>query len=306
MPRATVGTIELDYACFGPEDGPPLLLIMGLSMQRTAWPESLLHALVEHGLRVITFDNRDIGLSTRFHGVPAPSMLRVAAARLARRSPQLPYSLADLADDAAGLLTHLAIEQAHVVGISMGGMIAQHMALRHPQRLGSLSLLASSSGRIGLPLPRLAVLRLMNTRPVGGDEAAAVDYIDRLFSVLAGPGWPSSPETRRMRALDGVRRAPTGRSSERQLAAILADGRAHRLKEISAPTLVLHGTADPMLPPAHGRDLAKRIHGARYIEIPGWGHDLPDGLMPEMAAKLAEHVRKALPNAGRPSFQRSV
>ena len=179
----------------------------------------------------------------------------------------------------------------------MGGMIAQQFALRHPQRLASLNLLATSSGRIGLPLPRLAVLRLMHTRPTGSDEAAAVDYIDRLFSVLAGPGWPSSPEARRLRALEGFRRAPTGRSSERQLAAILADRRSHRLNQIRAPTLVLHGDADPMLPPAHGRDLAKRINGARYLEIPGWGHDLPDGLMPEMAAHLAENVRNTRPGA---------
>ena len=293
MPRATIGDIELDYASFGPEDGVPLLLIMGLSMQRTAWPDSLLQALAEQGLRVITFDNRDIGLSTRFHHIPAPSMLRVAAARLARRSPKLPYSLGDLADDAAGLLAHLGIQQAHVAGISMGGMIAQQFALRHPQRLASLSLLATSSGRLGLPLPRPAVLRLMRTRPSGADEAAAVDYIDRLFTVLAGPGWPTEAAQRRKRALEGIRRAPTGTSSERQLAAIVADRRVHRLGEIRAPTLVLHGDCDPMVPPAHGLDLARRIVAARHIEIQGWGHDLPDGMMPMLATHLAEHIKHA-------------
>ena len=293
MPRATIGNIELDYACVGPDNGPPLLLIMGLSMQRTAWPESLLQALAEHGLRVITFDNRDIGLSTRFHQESAPNLLRVAAARLAGRSPRLPYSLGDLADDAAGLLAHLDIRRAHVAGISMGGMIAQQFALRHPQRLASLSLLATSSGRLGLPLPRPTVLRLMRTRPIDGDENAAVEYIDRLFSVLAGPGWSTPSELRRSRALEGIRRAPTGRSSERQLAAILADRRVHRLGEIQAPTLVLHGDSDPMVRPAHGRDLARRITGARHIEIAGWGHDLPDGMMPMLATHLVEHVKSA-------------
>lgn len=289
MPRAALGPIELDYACHGPEDGEPLLLIMGLSMQRIAWPQSLLDALADHGLQVITFDNRDIGLSTRFHRTPAPSLLRVTAARLAGRLPALPYTLADLADDAAALLDHLGIERAHVAGISMGGMIAQQFALRHPQRLLRLGLLASSSGRIGLPPPRTQVLRLLRTRPVGADEAAAVDYIDRLFTLLGSPAWPTPPEQRRARALEAVRRAPTGRSSERQLAAILADRRSHLLPRIGAPTLVLHGSADPMLPVAHGRDLARRIPGARLTEIPGWGHDLPDGLMPQLAAELAGH-----------------
>lgn len=289
MPRAALGTIELDYACQGPEDGVPLLLIMGLSMQRIAWPQSLLEALVGHGLRVITFDNRDIGLSTRFHRTPAPSLLSVAAARLTGRVPGLPYTLADLADDAAALLDHLGIERAHVAGISMGGMIAQRFALRHPQRILGLGLLASSSGRIGLPLPQRRVLQLLRTRPVGADEAAAVDYIDRLFAVLGSPAWPTSPALRRARALEAVRRAPTGRSSERQLAAILADRRSHLLPGIAARTLVLHGSADPMLPPAHGRDLARRIPRARLLEIAGWGHDLPDGLMPQLAAELAAH-----------------
>lgn len=294
MPLAKVNAIELEYACFGEESGPPLLLIMGLSMQRTAWPKSLIQALVGHGLRVITFDNRDIGLSTRFHHQPAPNVFRVAAARLIGRSLPLPYTLSDLADDAAGLLDHLGIERAHVAGISMGGMIAQQFALRHPTRLASLGLLATSSGRIGLPPPRLAVLRLMNARPVGADEAAAVNYMDKLFALLAGPGWSTASEVRRMRALESFRRAPTGRSSERQLAAIVADRRAHRLGEISAPTLILHGDADPMVPPAHGRDLARRIKGARHMEIKGWGHDLPDGLMPSLAAHLAQHVLDAV------------
>ncbi|MCK7595361.1 alpha/beta hydrolase [Pseudomarimonas salicorniae] len=294
MPRATIGEIELDYDCLGPEEGPALVLIMGLSMQRTAWPRSLIEALAEAGLRVITFDNRDIGLSTRYHQTPAPNLLRVAAVRLTGRRPALPYTLGDLADDAAGLLDRLGIARAHVAGISMGGMIAQQFALRHPARLASLGLLASSSGRLGLPLPRASVLRLMRTRPVGADEHAAVDYIDRLFGVLAGPGWPTAAEERRARALEAVRRAPTGRSSERQLAAILADRRAHLLGTIRAPTLVLHGDADPMLPSAHGRDLARRIAGSRYVEISGWGHDLPDGLMPDLARRLAEHVHAAV------------
>ena len=290
MPRAALGTIELDYDCLGPEDGAPLLLIMGLSMQRTAWPDSLLTALAGRGLRVISFDNRDIGLSTRFHRSPAPNLLRVAAARLAGRMPVLPYTLGDLADDAAGLLEHLGIERAHVAGISMGGMIAQQFALRHPQRLLSLGLLASSSGRLGLPLPHRRVLQLLRSRPSATDEIAAVDYIDRLFEALGSPAFPTPAEQRRARALQAVRRAPTGRSSERQLAAILADRRSHLLPRISAPTLVLHGSADPMLPPAHGRDLARRIGGARLQEIPGWGHDLPDALMPQLAKLLADHL----------------
>jgi pimeloyl-ACP methyl ester carboxylesterase len=293
MPRLRLADVELDYATHGPQQGDPLLLIMGLTMQRTAWPDSLLDALAGHGFRVITVDNRDIGLSSRHDDARVPGLPALLAARLFGREPALPYRLADLADDAAGLLAALGIARAHVAGISMGGMIAQHLAARHPQRIATLSLLATSSGRLGLPPPRLPVLRIMARRPRQRvSEDAAVDYVDALFSAIGSPGWPGDRGERRARALAAVRRAPTGRSAERQLAAILLDRRLHLLAQLRCPTLVLHGRDDAMVPLAHGRDLARRIPGARLEIVDGWGHDLPDPLMPWLAARLAAHARQ--------------
>lgn len=293
MPTHRHADIELDYAVHGPEQGVPLLLIMGLTMQRTAWPDSLLDALANEGFRVITFDNRDIGLSTRLREAPLPSLPRLLSARLLGRTPALPYTLADLADDAAELLAGLGIARAHVAGISMGGMIAQHLAARHPQRIATLSLLATSSGRLGLPPPRLPVLRIMASRPRERvSEEAAVDYMQRLFGAIGSPGWPTATEERRARALAAVRRAATGRSADRQLAAILMDRRLPLLPQLRCPTLVLHGRDDAMVPLAHGRDLARRIPGAELRVIDGWGHDLPDPLMPTLAAHIGALARR--------------
>ena len=292
MPTHRHADIAIDYAVHGPEQGVPLLLIMGLTMQRTAWPDSLLDALAAEGFRVITFDNRDIGLSTRLRDARVPSLAGLVARRLLGRSPTLPYTLGDLADDAAHLLAGLGIERAHVAGISMGGMIAQHLAARHPQRIATLSLLATSSGRLGLPPPRLPVLRVMATRPRERvSEEAAVEYIQRLFAVIGSPGWPTGIDARRERARAAVRRAATGCSADRQLAAILMDRRLHLLPQLRCPTLVLHGRDDAMVPLAHGRDLARRIPGATLRILDGWGHDLPDALMPTLAGHLAAHAR---------------
>lgn len=292
MPRAQFGEIEIDYALHGPEHGVPLLLIMGLGMQRIAWPQTLLDALAGSGFRCISFDNRDIGLSTRHSGHRVPGLSRLIGGRLIGRRPTLPYQLADLADDAAGLLDHLGVAQAHVAGISMGGMIAQHFAARHAPRIRSLTLMSTSSGRLGLPPPRAAVLRLMLRRPVdAADEDAVTAYMLDLFGAIGSPGYrvPRSELEPRIRA--GVRRAPSGASVTRQLAAIIADGdRGAQLRALRCPTLVLHGADDAMVPVVHGRELARRIAGARLEIIPGWGHDLPDALAPMFAERIARHA----------------
>lgn len=289
----------IEYAVDGPDAGQPLLLVMGLGMQRTAWPDALVEALVSQGFRCIRFDNRDIGLSTRYdeHGVPP--LHRVVAARLLRRPYRTPYTLADIADDGMAVLDALGIEHAHVLGMSMGGMIAQHIAVRHAPRLRSLTLMSTSSGRLGLPLPSSKVLQLMLSRPNQRTSLdAATGYLVRLFSAIGSPNFPTPREEMLRRARDSLLRAPTGSGVARQLAAIISDGdRTPLLRRIAVPTLVMHGTHDAMVPLAHGRHLAHVIPGARLHTIRGWGHDLPDALSSEFAGVIAAHALRRAPVA---------
>lgn len=284
--------VDIEYATHGPDDGVPLLLVMGLGMQRTAWPESLLDAFVRQGFRCISFDNRDIGLSTRYdeHGVPP--LHRVIAARLLRRPYRTPYTLADIADDGVAVLDALGIERAHVLGMSMGGMIAQHIASRHGPRLQSLTLMSTSSGRLGLPLPSSAVLQLMLSRPSQRTSLdAATTYLVRLFSAIGSPNFPTPRDEMVRRAHASILRAPTGSGVARQLAAIISDGdRTPMLRKLAVPTLIMHGTHDAMVPLAHGRHLASVIPGARLHTIRGWGHDVPDALSADIANVVARHA----------------
>ncbi len=284
--------VELDYAVRGPTDGTPLLLIMGLGMQRIAWPDSLLDALAARGMRCITFDNRDVGNSTRYEAYGSPSLPASVAARLFRRRLRLPYSLADIADDGAALLHHLGIERAHVLGISMGGMIAQHFAHRHPQQSKSLTLMATSSGRLGLPPPRPAVMRQLLRRPRRAVTTdAAVSYMVDLMRLIGSPAYPMDAADIDRRSRAALRRAASGNGVGRQLAAIFNDGdRSELLRHLKLPSLILHGSADPMVPIAHGLDLARKIRGARLERIEGWGHDLPDALADTLAEFIAGHV----------------
>jgi proline iminopeptidase len=295
VPRLQANGVEIDYEVTGPDAGIPLLLVMGLGMQRTAWPPALLDALAMRGFRCITFDNRDIGLSTRYENFGVPSMPAAMAARLLGVRSRLPYALADIADDAAALLAHLQVDRAHVAGISMGGMISQHFAARHAARVASLTLMATSSGRLGLPLPRPPVLRIMLTRPkvpVTMDDA--VEYLVRLFTAIGSPAYPMSREEIAQRARTSVERAPAGNGVMRQLATIMADGdRTVMLRLLRAPTLILHGTADPMVPIAHGEQLSRVIPHARFERIQGWGHDLPAPLLATFADHIHRHAMSA-------------
>jgi pimeloyl-ACP methyl ester carboxylesterase len=289
MAQATLRDVVIDYDVTGPADGEPLLLVMGLAMQRVAWPQGFIDLLVARGFRVVTFDNRDIGLSQRYDHAGLPNLAKVAAWRLVGARAALPYGLADLADDADALLEHLGIASAHVVGISMGGMIAQHLAARHPRRVRSLTLLATSSGRLGLPLPSPRVLRLTRTRPgVGHTAEDAAEYAVRLFGTIGSPRYPTPRETLYARALTAARRAPAGAGVLRQMAAILADGdRRPLLRTIAMPNQVLHGDADLLVPIAHGHDLARNLRDSTFHRIEGWGHDLPAALWPVFAGRIA-------------------
>ena len=284
--------IELDDQ--GPPGGEPLLLIMGLGMQLTGWPQDLVQMLVSRGFRVLRMDNRDIGLSQGFDHLGVPS-LALAAMRHAMHLPTLaPYGIADMAADALGVLDALGIQRAHVCGASMGGMIAQHLAARHPQRLKSLMLLMSTSGSRRLPQPSWHVRRALMSRPDGGDPAAVVAHLRHVLAVIGSPAFPPDPQLLQARLQAMVQRAWRPAGTARQILAVIADGdRSALLPLIQAPTQVIHGQADPLIPVAAGQDLAHRIAGARLDIVPGMGHDLPLQLLPRFAEGIGSNAARA-------------
>ena len=262
-------------------------------MQLIAWPDGLVEQLVAQGFRVIRFDNRDVGLSQSFDGLGVPNIPLAALLHTLRLPVKAPYQLADLARDAVGVLDALGIAKAHVCGASMGGMIAQHLGFAHAQRVKSLTLMMTTSGSRHLPKESLKVRRAMLSRPRPGATPEqkfenVLDHYVRLYGVIGSPGYPPEPSTLRERLARGIQRAFRPQAVARQLVAIAADAhRAERLSRISAPTLVIHGEHDALIPVAAAHDLARRIPGSRLEIIPGWGHDLPEALWPKLATEVA-------------------
>jgi pimeloyl-ACP methyl ester carboxylesterase len=285
--------IQIEVDDQGPVNGPVVLLVMGLGMQLIAWPQSMVQALTDRGFRVIRFDNRDIGLSQGFDEAGVPNMA-LAGLRYAMRLPvQSPYSLADMARDALGVLDALDVEHAHVCGASMGGMIAQHLAAMAPERVASLTLMMTTSGARHLPQPSWRVRRALMSRPMKPGNDAAVDWIGRVLMVIGSPAYPMDPHVLQARALATVQRAWHPAGSARQLLAVVADGdRSALLPHIQAPTLVIHGVDDPLIPLACGQDLARRIAGAQSDFIPGMGHDLPEALLGRFVAGIEGNARR--------------
>jgi len=273
---------------------PAVLLIMGLGMQLIAWPPALVQALVDAGLRVIRFDNRDIGLSQHFDHLGRPNLLWESLKYKLGLAIRPPYGLQDMAADAVGVLDALGVERAHVVGVSMGGMIAQRVALAAPGRVLSLASVMSSSGARGLPQARPEVLRALLGRPAGPGREAVVDHYVKLFKVIGSPGFPLSDAEMRERIVAGVERDFHPAGTLRQMVAVAADtARAAELARIACPTLVVHGRADPLVPYACGEDTARRIPGARLVGIDGMGHDLPPGVVQRLLESLIPHLKAA-------------
>lgn len=292
MPEITANGISIHYDDHGPADGEPMLLIMGLGAQMTLWPMELVEALAGHGFRVIRHDNRDIGLSHKFDGAKAPGIVRHALLRRIGLRPRVPYTLADMADDSAGVLDGLGIERAHVVGGSMGGMIAQHLAVRHPEKVRSLTSIFSTTGNPRLPSSRREAIKALTERPASLDEEVLVKHGIHLARTIGSPGYPAPEERLDARTRAMVQRSVYPQGPVRQMAAIVADGeRTRMLRKIKAPTLVLHGEDDPLIPVAHGHATAAAIPGAKIRTIPGWGHDVPLELVDELADAIAEHAR---------------
>jgi len=293
--RVPSNGVEIELDDQGPATGEPLLLVMGLGMQLIAWPDDLVRDLVARGFRVLRIDNRDAGLSTQLEALGVPNLMW-AALRYAMHLPvPAPYAIADMAADVVGVLDALGLPAAHVCGASMGGMIAQHLAARHPGRVRSLTLMMTTTGARHLPQARAHVRRaLLHRPPAGADEAAIVEHLVRIVSLIGSPGYPTPPDQLRQRLAAAVRRAWRPAGTARQLAAIVADGdRSTLVQSIAAPTHVIHGEEDPLVPVAAGHHLATCIKGSEIDVVPGMGHDLPAALLPRFAAAIAKNAARA-------------
>jgi pimeloyl-ACP methyl ester carboxylesterase len=292
--------ITIAYESFGTTDRETVLLIMGNGAQLTAWPIELCEELVKRGYRVVIYDNRDVGLSTKFTEAAAPDAKAVVEARMAGKPSPLPYSLDDMAKDAVGLLDALGIEKAHIVGVSMGGMIAQLVAADHPEHTLSLTSIMSTSGNPAIPFPaKPEVVAKMPHRAAEDDREASIANAVKTIQILAGPVYP--PDEKRIRdlILRSMNRSSYRPGMERHnaISALgLFEDRRSKLKTIKAPTVVVHGAEDPLMSVEGGKDTARNIPGAELRIIPGMGHDLPIPLV----NVIADAISAAASRAGAP------
>lgn len=281
--------IEIAYQEFGDPDGEPMLMVMGLGTQMIAWDEGFCELLAEAGFRVVRLDNRDIGHSSWLDDLGVPSR----AAMLLGLSRGLGYTLDDMADDVAGLITHLELDSAHVVGASQGGMIAQVLGYRRPELVRSLGLIMTGTGKRTSSLPRLRALGALLAEPPDSRDGY-IDAITRTFEVIGSPDYPPDPDRLRALIAVGYDRAHHPAGAARQLHAITASGdRSRKLRSVRAPTVVIHGTDDPLVRPAAGRAVAAAIPAAELQMIDGMGHDLPPQLWPRITGHLIENARRA-------------
>jgi pimeloyl-ACP methyl ester carboxylesterase len=286
--RAAVNGIEIVYETIGDPSKPPLLLVMGLGMQLIHWDPELCERIAGRGFWVIRFDNRDAGLSTQI-GAPVPNLARA----MAGLKVDAPYLLDDMADDAFGLLDHLGVEAAHVMGASMGGMIAQTMAIRRPERVLSLTSIMSTTGERRVGRPKLRVWSVLTRRAPKGKESY-VEYFVNVFKLIGSKGFPIDEERLRELAAATHERGHHPAGTGRQLAAIMASGdRTERLRQLRMPVTVFHGRSDPLVPFRGGRATAEAIPGARLVAIPGMGHDLPREVWPQLVDAVADTAARA-------------
>jgi pimeloyl-ACP methyl ester carboxylesterase len=286
---AAVNGIELAYDEIGEPDGRPLILVMGLGTQLIHWDERLCHLLAERGFRVIRFDNRDVGHSTKLDAAGRPS---TAAMLLGFRATSA-YKLRDMAADIVGLMDHLEIERAHVAGVSMGGMIGQALAIRAPQRVLSLCSIMSTTGNRRLGMPTRKALGALLAAPPRQRDAYA-DHIVRAFRIIGSPGFPADEERVRTMALAAYDRCYYPPGVARQLHAVTASGdRTAHLRRLRLPTVVVHGDSDPLVRPAAGRATARAIPDARLRIVEGMGHDLPPQVWPLLADEIDSNAARA-------------
>ncbi|MGB8416994.1 alpha/beta fold hydrolase [Paraburkholderia sp.] len=290
---ASIGRVTLAYESHGPVHATPVLLVHGLGQQLTGWPDALVRTIVQAGYRVIRFDNRDIGKSSRMRGVPRMAW-HYLNAQFGLRS-HAPYSLDEMAHDTVGLIDSLDSGSVHLVGASMGGMISQIVAARFPFAVRSLTSIMSSSGDHRLPKARADVLKLLLNPPRNPSLRDEIEHGVRIWELISSPRYPTTHELLREQVRNDLERnAPAAGGTERQFAAILASGsRIPLLPLIDKPSLVLHGRDDPLVPVEAGRSTAEHIPGAVFESIAGMGHDFPAALLPSLTQRLVEHFRQA-------------
>ena len=294
MPTTTANDIAIEYEDHGSKNDPAILLIMGFGAQLTLWPDEFVEALVGHGFRVIRYDNRDIGLSHKFDGVKAPGPIKLTLLSKLGFKPRVPYDLGDMADDGAGLMDALGIDRAHIVGASMGGMIAQRFAERHPDKTISLTSIFSTTGNSKVPPADKEAIAALTKRPESDDEEVLVKHGVYLSGVIGSPAYPADPKRLEDRVRATVRRSFYPEGPMRHMSAIIGDGdRTAMLGTLNVPTLVLHGEADPLVKVEGGRATAEAIPGAKLKTYAGWGHDLPVELIEPLAKDIADHAKAA-------------
>ncbi len=292
MPRVRANNIEIEYESFGTASDPTILLIMGLGMQLLAWPEPFCRELASRGYRVVRYDNRDTGFSTKFDGRKAPSMMSMFVRSALGWPIRVPYTLQDMARDAVGLLDAIDVDAAHIVGASMGGMIAQNLAVASPERVRTLTSIMSTSGHRSLPgADPLVTRHIVRGRPVGGDRDAVIAHNMKTIELIGSPDYPVDEDRRREMASMSYDRCYYPEGFTRHVAAIIEDGdRRSRLRSISVPTLVIHGRKDPLVPLEGGIDTAEHIPGARLEIIEGMGHNFPVELWPTLLDLIDGHA----------------
>ncbi|MFX1577917.1 MAG: alpha/beta fold hydrolase [Promethearchaeota archaeon] len=287
-----INGVELCYDTFGNSSDPAILLIMGLGAQMIRWREDFLRPFAAEGFFVIRFDNRDVGKSSKFEEAGVPDVVSLMLGAQQGKTVDVPYTLTDMAQDAVGLLDALKIKVAHIVGISMGGMIAQTLAINFPDRVTTLTSIMSTTGNPELPTPKPEAMMVLQQTPPDTRE----EYIESMIKgqrILSGPHFPIDEDYFRDFAGRAFDRSYYPQGTARQLAAVIASGsRKDALKALQMPTLVIHGDADPLVPVEGGRDTAASIPGAKLVIIKGMGHDIPEAAAPQVFDAIIQHIKR--------------
>lgn len=293
MPDVKANGIQIEYETFGDRSSPALLLIAGNGAQMIVWDTEFCELLAKTGLFVIRFDNRDSGLSMKFDEAGIPDIMSAIQAAMTGKPVKAVYTLDDMADDCVGLLDALGIEKAHICGASMGGMIAQIIAYRHPEHVLTLTSIMSTTGNPGLPMGRMDAISAL-VAPAPEQLNAYVEHYVNVWRNIWSPGFPYEVERVRAFMEKSFARSYCPQGMARQNIAVIAGGdRRSSLSSIKVPTLVIHGADDPLIPVEGGRDTARVIPGAKLLIIKGMGHDMPKGVWAEILSAIAQHTRQA-------------
>jgi pimeloyl-ACP methyl ester carboxylesterase len=287
MSSVQANGINIEYDVFGDSSARPLLLVMGLGTQMIGWDEEFCQKLADTGHYVVRFDNRDIGLSSKMDDAPVPVVAELMMEMMQGNTPEVPYSLNDMADDAIGLLDALEIDSAHICGASMGGMIVQTMALTHSERIRSMTSIMSTTGNPELPAATPEAMEAL-TKPPAADRDGQIEQSVATQKVIGSSGFPFDAERARQKAAAAYDRSFYPQGTARQMAAIVAaDNRRPRLESLDLPTLVIHGKADPLVPVTGGQDTHEAIAGSELLLVEGMGHDLPPGAWDEIISSIS-------------------